>query len=58
MEKLIDLHIHTNCSDGALTPKEIIDEAYKMVSILLQYVIMIQQRLIKKEHLIMLKKEY
>jgi 3',5'-nucleoside bisphosphate phosphatase len=29
MEKLIDLHIHTNCSDGALTPKEIIDEAYK-----------------------------
>lgn len=29
MEKLIDLHIHTNISDGALTPKEIIDEAQK-----------------------------
>ncbi len=29
MEKIIDLHIHTNCSDGALTPKEIIDEAAK-----------------------------
>ncbi|MDE5587427.1 MAG: PHP domain-containing protein [Bacilli bacterium] len=27
MEKLIDLHIHTNCSDGALSPKEIIDTA-------------------------------
>ncbi len=27
MEKIIDLHIHTNCSDGAMTPKEIIDEA-------------------------------
>ena len=27
MEKIIDLHIHTNISDGALTPKEIIDEA-------------------------------
>ena len=25
----IDLHIHTICSDGKLTPKEIIDEAYK-----------------------------
>lgn len=29
MEKIIDLHIHTNISDGALTPKEIIDEAKK-----------------------------
>lgn len=29
MEKIIDLHIHTNISDGALTPKEIIDEAVK-----------------------------
>lgn len=29
MEKLIDLHIHTNLSDGALSPKEIIDEAQK-----------------------------
>lgn len=29
MEKLIDLHIHTNISDGTLTPKEIIDEAKK-----------------------------
>lgn len=29
MEKLIDLHIHTNISDGALSPKEIIDEAKK-----------------------------
>ena len=29
MEKLIDLHIHTNMSDGALSPKEVIDEAKK-----------------------------
>ena len=29
MGKLIDLHIHTNMSDGALSPKEVIDEAYK-----------------------------
>lgn len=29
MEKIIDLHIHTTVSDGALTPKEIIDEAVK-----------------------------
>ena len=29
MEKIIDLHIHTTCSDGALNPKEIIDEAVK-----------------------------
>lgn len=29
MEKIIDLHIHTNCSDGTLSPKEIIDEAFK-----------------------------
>ena len=29
MEKLIDLHIHTNISDGALSPKEIIDEAQR-----------------------------
>ena len=29
MEKRIDLHIHTTKSDGALTPKEVIDEAYK-----------------------------
>ena len=27
--KRIDLHIHTTMSDGGLTPKEIIDEAYK-----------------------------
>lgn len=27
MKKIIDLHIHTNCSDGAMAPKEIIDEA-------------------------------
>lgn len=27
MEKIIDLHIHTNCSDGDMTPKEVIDEA-------------------------------
>lgn len=26
--KRIDLHIHTNCSDGSLTPFEVIDEAY------------------------------
>lgn len=29
MEKIIDLHIHTNCSDGAFSPKEIIGEALK-----------------------------
>lgn len=29
MSKRIDLHIHTNVSDGALTPKEVIDEAVK-----------------------------
>lgn len=29
MEKIIDLHIHTNLSDGSLSPKEIIDEAEK-----------------------------
>ena len=27
--KRIDLHIHTNISDGNLTPKEVIEEAYK-----------------------------
>lgn len=27
MEKIIDLHIHTTISDGALTPQEVIDEA-------------------------------
>ena len=30
MEKIIDLHIHTNLSDGALSPKEIIDESSKI----------------------------
>ena len=29
MNKRIDLHIHTTKSDGALTPKEVIDEANK-----------------------------
>lgn len=29
MEKIIDLHIHTNISDGALSPKEVIDESVK-----------------------------
>lgn len=29
MNKRIDLHIHTTMSDGALSPKEVIDEAYK-----------------------------
>ncbi len=29
MEQLIDLHIHTNMSDGAYSPKEIIDMAVK-----------------------------
>lgn len=29
MEKLIDLHIHTNISDGVLSPKQVIDEAKK-----------------------------
>ncbi|MDD3186865.1 MAG: PHP domain-containing protein [Bacilli bacterium] len=28
MANIIDLHIHTNCSDGELSPREIIDEAY------------------------------
>ena len=27
MKKIIDLHVHTNCSDGVMTPKEVIDEA-------------------------------
>ena len=29
MKQIIDLHIHTNCSDGALSPKEVIDMANK-----------------------------
>lgn len=29
MKERIDLHIHTNCSDGELSPKEVIDEASK-----------------------------
>lgn len=29
MEKIIDLHMHTNKSDGVMTPFQIIDEAYK-----------------------------
>ena len=29
MSKKIDLHIHTTISDGVLTPKQVIDEAYK-----------------------------
>lgn len=29
MKKIIDLHIHTTCSDGELTPKEVIDVAIK-----------------------------
>ena len=29
MFKKIDLHIHTNISDGVLSPREVIDEAYK-----------------------------
>lgn len=29
MPKRIDLHIHTNISDGILTPKQVIDEAVK-----------------------------
>ena len=29
MEKIIDLHIHTNMSDGSLSPKEVIDLASK-----------------------------
>lgn len=29
MKKRIDLHVHTNLSDGALSPKEVIDEAVK-----------------------------
>lgn len=28
MERFIDLHMHSNISDGVLSPKEIIDEAY------------------------------
>lgn len=27
MKKIIDLHVHSNCSDGLLSPKEIIDKA-------------------------------
>ena len=29
MNNLIDLHIHTNCSDGVLSPYEVIDEALR-----------------------------
>ena len=29
MEKRMDLHIHTNLSDGTLSPKEVVDEATK-----------------------------
>lgn len=29
MEKVIDLHIHSNLSDGVLSPKQIVDEACK-----------------------------
>ena len=29
MEKIIDLHIHTTKSDGALTPMEVVEEAEK-----------------------------
>lgn len=29
MEKIIDLHIHTTCSDGELTPREVIDTVVK-----------------------------
>lgn len=29
MEKIIDLHIHTVCSDGNFSPKQIIDETKK-----------------------------
>ena len=29
MQNKIDLHIHTNLSDGELSPKEVIDEAVK-----------------------------
>ncbi len=37
MSKRIDLHIHTNISDGSLTPKEVIDEAVKKRSICYSY---------------------
>ena len=30
MKQTIDLHIHTTCSDGEKTPKQIIDYAKKM----------------------------
>lgn len=29
IKKIIDMHIHSNCSDGELSPKQIIDEAKK-----------------------------
>lgn len=29
MERIVDLHIHTTCSDGALTPKQVVDMAVK-----------------------------
>ena len=35
MEKIIDLHIHSNLSDGELSPREIIDRAvYNLVSVI------------------------
>lgn len=41
MTKRIDLHIHTSISDGVLTPKEVIDEAVKIVYLLSRLQIMI-----------------
>ena len=30
MKSRIDLHIHTTCSDGSLSPREVIDEAARL----------------------------
>ena len=30
MKPKIDLHIHTTCSDGSLSPREVIDEAVRL----------------------------
>ncbi|MCD7774480.1 MAG: PHP domain-containing protein [Clostridiales bacterium] len=30
MEKYIDLHTHSTCSDGTFTPEEIIKKAYEL----------------------------
>ena len=57
MEKLIDLHIHTVCSDGVLTPKKVIDEALTNKVSTIAICDHDKLRLIMKSFLNMLKKK-